>query len=138
MPLAWTLRFVRCFHAPVAAVLVATRRSTTTSRRSASERSCRGRAASISTPSPGPRDAARSREPICLYVGRVAIEKNIEAFLALDLPGSKWVVGDGPQLRLKRKYPGALLRLLGQRELASLYTPPMSSCSRAAPTRSAW
>jgi len=35
--------------------------------------------------------------PLFLYVGRVAVEKNIGAFLALDLPGSKVVVGDGPQ-----------------------------------------
>ena len=40
-----------------------------------------------------PLDDAR---PIFLYAGRVAVEKNIEAFLALDLPGTKWVVGDGP------------------------------------------
>ena len=37
--------------------------------------------------------------PIFLYVGRVAVEKNIEAFLALDLPGTKLVVGDGPARR---------------------------------------
>ena len=44
--------------------------------------------------------------PIFLYVGRVAVEKNIEAFLALDLPGSKAVVGDGPQLdEMKRRFP---------------------------------
>lgn len=35
--------------------------------------------------------------PVCVYMGRVAVEKNIEAFLALDLPGSKLVIGDGPQ-----------------------------------------
>src|SRR3546814_4769777 len=35
--------------------------------------------------------------PIHLYVGRVAVEKNIRAFLELALPGSKVVVGDGPQ-----------------------------------------
>lgn len=35
--------------------------------------------------------------PIFLYVGRVAVEKNIDAFLGLDLPGTKVVVGDGPQ-----------------------------------------
>ena len=34
--------------------------------------------------------------PCWLYVGRVAVEKNIEAFLKLDLPGTKVVVGDGP------------------------------------------
>lgn len=46
--------------------------------------------------------------PIFLYVGRVATEKNIEAFLALDLPGSKVVVGDGPQrAELEAAFPGA-------------------------------
>jgi len=50
---------------------------------------------------PGPR-------PIFLYMGRVVKEKNIEAFLDLSLPGSKYVVGDGPHLgHLKRKYPEA-------------------------------
>lgn len=44
--------------------------------------------------------------PIWLYVGRVAIEKNIEAFLACDLPGTKIVVGDGPaRVALAQKYP---------------------------------
>ena len=44
--------------------------------------------------------------PIFLYAGRVAREKNIEAFLDADLPGTKWVVGDGPILgAMKAKYP---------------------------------
>src|SRR4030095_4302305 len=44
--------------------------------------------------------------PIHLYVGRVAVEKNIGAFLALTLPGSKVVIGDGPQrAALQAKYP---------------------------------
>jgi glycosyltransferase involved in cell wall biosynthesis len=44
--------------------------------------------------------------PVFLYVGRLAVEKNISAFLELDLPGSKIVVGDGPQLEtLKRRFP---------------------------------
>lgn len=44
--------------------------------------------------------------PVHVYVGRVAIEKNIEAFLALDLPGSKMVVGDGPMLpELRQRHP---------------------------------
>ena len=44
--------------------------------------------------------------PIWLYVGRIAVEKNIEAFLALDLPGTKVVVGDGPaRATLERRYP---------------------------------
>jgi len=47
--------------------------------------------------------------PIALNMGRVAIEKNIEAFLDLDLPGSKVVVGDGPDIEmLKNKYPYVL------------------------------
>ncbi len=44
--------------------------------------------------------------PIFVYIGRVAVEKNIGAFLDLDLPGSKVVVGGGPQLaQLQRDYP---------------------------------
>lgn len=61
--------------------------------------------------------------PVFLYVGRVAVEKNIEAFLALDLPGTKLVVGDGPSLRsLKAAYPA--VTFLGARhgdELARLF-----------------
>jgi glycosyltransferase involved in cell wall biosynthesis len=50
--------------------------------------------------------------PIFLYVGRIAVEKNLEAFLALDLPGSKVVIGDGPDLaRLRTAYPE--VRFLG-------------------------
>jgi glycosyltransferase involved in cell wall biosynthesis len=57
---------------------------------------------------PEPREAYQGlARPISLYVGRVAVEKNIGAFLSLQLPGSKVVVGDGPQLAaLKREYPG--------------------------------
>ncbi|MEI7969300.1 MAG: glycosyltransferase family 1 protein [Betaproteobacteria bacterium] len=44
--------------------------------------------------------------PVFLYAGRVAVEKNIETFLALDLPGRKVVVGDGPAREsLQRKFP---------------------------------
>jgi glycosyltransferase involved in cell wall biosynthesis len=44
--------------------------------------------------------------PVFLTVGRVALEKNLSAFLDLDLPGSKVVVGDGPQLGvLRQRYP---------------------------------
>jgi glycosyltransferase involved in cell wall biosynthesis len=61
--------------------------------------------------------------PIFLYVGRVAIEKNVEAFLKLDLPGSKWVAGEGPQLaELKSRYPEVnYLGVLSQAELAKVY-----------------
>ena len=57
-----------------------------------------------------PRDRAflYDARPIFMYVGRVAIEKNVEAFLKLDLPGTKFVVGDGPDLAMLRaKYPRA-------------------------------
>lgn len=61
--------------------------------------------------------------PVFLYAGRVAIEKNIEAFLEIDLPGEKWVAGDGPQrAELQKKYPKAKwLGMLNQTELASAY-----------------
>jgi glycosyltransferase involved in cell wall biosynthesis len=46
--------------------------------------------------------------PIFMTMGRVAVEKNLEAFLALKLPGSKVVIGDGPQKALlQRRYPKA-------------------------------
>jgi glycosyltransferase involved in cell wall biosynthesis len=65
-------------------------------------------------------DTAR---PIFLYVGRVAVEKNVEAFLELDLPGSKWIAGTGPVLeKLKAQYPDAnYLGVLSQAELAKVY-----------------
>jgi glycosyltransferase involved in cell wall biosynthesis len=55
---------------------------------------------------PGARVALDLPRPIFLSAGRVAPEKNLEAFLALDLPGSKVVIGDGPaRARLQAKYP---------------------------------
>jgi glycosyltransferase involved in cell wall biosynthesis len=61
--------------------------------------------------------------PIFLNVGRVAVEKNLPAFLALDLPGSKVVVGDGPDLpMLRQRYPD--VHFMGTKlgdELATIY-----------------
>lgn len=61
--------------------------------------------------------------PVFLNVGRVAVEKNLDAFLALDLPGTKVVIGDGPQREaLEARHPDAIF--LGARtgqELADLY-----------------
>src|SRR6201999_3172626 len=44
--------------------------------------------------------------PIFLSMGRVAVEKNLEAFLSLDLPGTKIVIGEGPQeAELRHRFP---------------------------------
>ena len=57
--------------------------------------------------------------PIFMTMGRVAVEKNLEAFLSLDLPGTKVVVGDGPQkAALEKKYPDAVF--LGEKKGADL------------------
>lgn len=62
--------------------------------------------------------------PIQLYVGRVAVEKNVEAFLAADVPGTKLVVGDGPALAsLRQRFPAAIFTgaLFGD-DLATTYS----------------
>jgi glycosyltransferase involved in cell wall biosynthesis len=73
------------------------------------------------SPHPELKDLPR---PILLNVGRVAVEKNIEAFLSLDVPGTKVVVGGGPALeRMSAIYPDVIF--LGPKhgaELASCYT----------------
>jgi len=58
---------------------------------------------------PRGKDFLNLPRPIWLYFGRVAVEKGIGDFLALDLPGTKLVVGDGPACdELKRRYPKAV------------------------------
>jgi glycosyltransferase involved in cell wall biosynthesis len=55
---------------------------------------------------PRAKDFLSLPRPIAAYVGRVAVEKNIEAFLRMDWPGSKIVIGDGPErARLQAQYP---------------------------------
>lgn len=55
---------------------------------------------------PRTKDFIKDARPIFMFTGRVAIEKNIEAFLKLDLPGTKYVVGDGSHREaLEKKYP---------------------------------
>ncbi len=107
VPVNWTYRVMRRFHAPAKSVMVATQ---TVENELAThgflniKRWSRG----VDTKLFRPRDKAflDLPRPISLYVGRVAVEKNIEAFLALDNPGTKVVVGDGPQLKeLSRRYP---------------------------------
>jgi glycosyltransferase involved in cell wall biosynthesis len=73
---------------------------------------------------PRANDFLQDQRPILLYTGRVAVEKNIEAFLSLDMEGTKYVVGDGPALnQLKAAYPAA--RFVGAKhgeELARHYS----------------
>jgi len=58
---------------------------------------------------PGPKSFLDLPRPVWLYFGRVAVEKGIEDFLALDLPGTRLVVGDGPALAdCRRRFPDAV------------------------------
>ncbi len=126
LPLSLTYRFLRWFHGRAEAVLVPTRAvkddlETFGFRPERVVLWSRGVELDLFKPGPSmPHDLAR---PVFLYVGRVAVEKNIEAFLEIDLPGSKWVAGEGPQLaRLKARHPGVRFTgVLGQPALASLY-----------------
>lgn len=65
----------------------------------------------------------RTSAPVFLYVGRLAVEKQVDAFLRLDLPGEKWVAGDGPAATdLKRRFPDTRwFGVLDGHSLARLY-----------------
>ena len=65
----------------------------------------------------------RGKGPIFLHVGRLAVEKQIDEFLKLDLPGEKWVAGDGPEReRLYKAYPTVRwFGMLDGPSLATLY-----------------
>ncbi len=112
LPAAWFWRYIRWFHGPAQAVLVSTR-SVREQLRAHGVPNVRpwGRGVDLSafTPeAPLPAAFADLPRPIMLYVGRVAVEKNLEAFLATDHPGTKVVVGDGPaRASLERAYPQA-------------------------------
>lgn len=70
---------------------------------------------------PGDKALLDGARPISMYMGRVAVEKNIETFLDLKLPGTKYVVGDGPDLEmLRRRYPD--VRFTGFKHGAELAT----------------
>jgi glycosyltransferase involved in cell wall biosynthesis len=106
--LSWS--FLRRFHKPSQRVLTPTRSI-------ANELTARGfpntqswtRGVDHTLFNPGARDRFDLPRPIMLAAGRVAPEKNLEAFLKLDLPGTKVIVGDGPSLpALKRRYPHTL------------------------------
>jgi glycosyltransferase involved in cell wall biosynthesis len=107
VPLAWTYAMVRRFHAPAARVMVATQSiETELLARGFANISRWTRGVDLDLFHPDERAPLDLPRPIHLYVGRVAVEKNIGAFLALKLSGSKVVIGDGPQLAaLKIQYP---------------------------------
>lgn len=107
IPLRLGYAWMRWFHKPSSAVMVATRtiRDDLTARGFGHVREwSRGVDTELFRPDRVP--ALDLPGPVYLYVGRVAVEKNLAAFLDLLLPGSKLVVGDGPQLsELQARYP---------------------------------
>ncbi len=111
VPTAWGYRVMRWFHRPSSGVMVATQslRDELAGRGFANIRPwTRGVDLELFRPRPPAEAPFDLPRPVFLYVGRVAVEKNIEAFLALDLPGSKLVVGGGPQLeQLWKRFPQA-------------------------------
>jgi len=120
--LAW--RFLRRFHGASAAVLAATPTLVTELQERGFQNVklwSRGVDARLFRPRPAAKLGLK--RPIFLTVGRVAVEKNIEAFLSLDLPGTKVVVGEGPaREKLSRRYPGVVF--LGSKQgdaLAEIY-----------------
>ncbi len=115
LPLAVGYHYLRWFHRPAAAVLCTTESHYRELRRwGMGNLVVWGRGVDCERFAPRPR-RPRAR-PQLLYLGRVAVEKNIEAFLDLDLDfdADKVVVGDGPaRAELERRYPG--VRWLGYR-----------------------
>jgi glycosyltransferase involved in cell wall biosynthesis len=124
VPTSATYRFLRWFHGPSLAVMAPTPVVKHDLEQNGFDNVVlwtRGVALEIFHPMDS--KVLNTARPIFLYVGRVAIEKNVEAFLKLDLPGSKWVAGEGPALaELKSRYPTVnYLGVLSQTELAKVY-----------------
>jgi glycosyltransferase involved in cell wall biosynthesis len=123
IPASWVWAVLRRFHGRSGAVMAATP-ALANELRARGFRNVmlwpRGVDATLFRPRKTDLDVPR---PIFLSVGRVAVEKNLEAFLDLDLPGSKVVVGDGPaRAALQKRYPEAFF--LGARQgeaLAEVY-----------------
>jgi glycosyltransferase involved in cell wall biosynthesis len=125
MPLRWTYAFLRWFHGPAAAVMAPTpvvKRDLESYGFSNVVMWSRG--VDVDTFRPRQGEPLKGTHPIFLYVGRVAVEKNIDAFLDLDLPGSKWVAGVGPALKgIQARHPDVhYLGVLDQRTLAEVYS----------------
>ena len=124
VPLSWPYRVVRRFHAPSATVMCPSpsvhRELTEWGFHNAREWS---HGVDTAVFHPQPKDFLDLPRPIFLYVGRVAVEKNLPAFLSLDLPGSKLVVGDGPaRAGLMRRFPQVHWRIAnGDAELSRYF-----------------
>jgi 1,2-diacylglycerol 3-alpha-glucosyltransferase/glucuronosyltransferase len=107
VPLSWGYRMMRWFHGPSQAVMVATASVKRELEAQGFEHIRlwpRGVDTELFRPQHG--IPLPFKRPISMYVGRVAVEKNIGDFLDLDLPGSKIVVGDGPDMeKLAKAHP---------------------------------
>lgn len=109
LPPGWTFRALRWFHRPAAATLVSTPSlREELSRRGFANLRHWGRGVDTELFRPRGKAALDLPRPIAMYMGRVAVEKNLDAFLGLPLAGSKVVIGDGPALgAMRRRHPGA-------------------------------
>ena len=110
VPIGWGYSVLKDFHKDGETMMVATPGLVDElSERGFSNMKLWARGVDLDDFKPGDRAFLDMHErPVFLYVGRIAVEKSIEDFLALDLPGSKVVVGDGPQrAELEQKYPDA-------------------------------
>ncbi len=120
IPLSWSYAFMRRFHDSAVRTMVAT----ASLQKELEERGFKNlvrwsRGVDIERFRPQPQNALQGERPAFLYLGRVAVEKNIEAFLQLDLPGRKYVIGDGPALaELKARFGD--VEFLGYRENGEL------------------
>ena len=109
IPLRWSCAAVRWFHAAAECCMVSTPTMESELRAYGLHRFARWRRG-VDTELFRPRaktllDLPR---PLAVYVGRVAVEKNVEAFLGMPWHGGRLVIGDGPELaRLKARYPQA-------------------------------
>lgn len=107
IPVSWTVSVLRWFHGPAVRTMVPTEgiRQILEARRFGNV-VIWSRGVDTDLFRPAPRFDWQLPRPIWAYVGRIAVEKNIEAFLDCGLPGSKVVIGDGPDRdRLMRDYP---------------------------------
>jgi glycosyltransferase involved in cell wall biosynthesis len=127
LPAGWFWRYISWFHAPAAAILVATpsiERTLHAKGLTRTKRWGRGVDLTLFHPEAGESPALTGLpRPIQLCVGRVAVEKNVAAFLRAPHPGTKVVVGDGPALgELRARFPAALfLGALHGQALAAVY-----------------